>query len=145
MMETVAASAARGACLCGAVQFEAGFPTLFCCHCHCTMCRRAHSAAYVTWVGVAVERWRVTAGAEALHAYASSGHGRRSFCGKCGSTLFFETTEHPERIDVVLANFCEPVDRAPEFHVFYSDRAPWAAAIGDELMKLGGDSGFEPL
>ncbi len=144
MTDNSVSGAARGACLCRSVQFKAGFPTLFCCHCHCTMCRRAHGAAYVTWVGVPVEQWRVTAGAELLRSYESSDHGRRMFCGNCGSTLCYESSHHPERIDVALANFYEPIDRAPEFHVFFSDRTPWTS-IGDELMKLGGESGFEPV
>lgn len=135
---------ARGACLCRAVQFELRLPTLFCCHCHCTMCRRAHGAGYVTWVGVAVGQWRVTAGTDCLRVYASSDHGRRSFCITCGSTLSYESTHHPERIDVALANFDDPIDRSPEFHVFFSDHAPWTV-IGDDLMKLGGAGGFDPL
>jgi len=30
------ADTVRGACLCGAVQFEATLPTLGCCHCYCS-------------------------------------------------------------------------------------------------------------
>jgi hypothetical protein len=43
---------AVGACLCGAVQFELQLPATWVAHCHCTMCRRAHGAAFVTWVSV---------------------------------------------------------------------------------------------
>ena len=42
----------RGACLCGAVGFTVTLPTLFCGHCHCTMCRRNHGAGFVTWIAV---------------------------------------------------------------------------------------------
>ena len=38
--------------ICGTVEFSVALPTLFCGHCHCTMCQRNHGAAYVTWFGV---------------------------------------------------------------------------------------------
>jgi len=40
------ADTVRGACLCGAVQFEVTLPTLGCCHCHCSVCRRFSGAGY---------------------------------------------------------------------------------------------------
>ena len=49
----------QGACLCGAVRFQVTLPTLFCVHCHCTMCQRNHGAAYVTWFGVPKDQTRI--------------------------------------------------------------------------------------
>lgn len=42
----------EGGCLCGAVRYVITLPTKWCAHCHCSMCRRAHGAAFVTWAGV---------------------------------------------------------------------------------------------
>jgi hypothetical protein len=134
----------QGACLCGAVRFEVGLPTLFCAHCHCSMCRRGHGAGYVTWFGVPHERFRVRAGEERLVRYRSSEHGTRTFCGTCGSTLFCESTNHPDWIDIVLANLEGPIDRAPESHFYFDDRAGWVA-VADGLPRFGGKSGIEPL
>ena len=134
----------EGACLCGAVRFELVLPTTFCAHCHCTMCQRAHGAGYVTWIGVPYERFRLLAGEDRLVRYRSSEHGTRSFCGTCGSTLLCESTRHPEWIDVVLANVQGPIDRAPEMHVYFDDRAAWTR-VDDELPRLGGATGVEPL
>ena len=44
-----------GNCLCDSVRFQFELPSLFAGHCHCSMCRRAHGAGYVTWVGVREE------------------------------------------------------------------------------------------
>ena len=137
-------SRVSGACLCGAVRFELTLPTMFCAHCHCTMCRRAHGAGYVTWVGAFKEGFRVVAGAERLVRYRSSDHGTRSFCGTCGSSLFFESTLYPGRIDVPLANLEGDAELPPQGHVFYDNRAPWVC-IGDDLPRLGGPTGMEPL
>lgn len=132
-----------GACLCGAVRFAVELPTLFCAHCHCSMCRRGHGAVYVTWFGVPCERLRVLAGADRLVRYRSSEHGTRSFCGVCGSTLFCESTNHPQYLDVVLANMEGPIDQPPGAHFFFDDRAGWVA-IGDALPRFGGTTGVEP-
>ena len=53
-------SEASGSCFCGAVQYTFALPSLFAGHCHCSMCRRIHGAAYVTWVGVSKESLSVS-------------------------------------------------------------------------------------
>lgn len=133
-----------GACLCGAVRFTITPPTLFCAHCHCTLCRRAHGAGYVTWAGLLKERFAITAGGDQLTQFRSSTHGTRSFCRVCGSGLFFTSMEYPDRVDVVLANLQGSIDRVPEMHVFFDDRAQWVS-VADGLPRFGGVSGFEPL
>ncbi len=132
-----------GACLCGAVRFDIRPPALFCAHCHCSICRRAHGAGFVTWVGVLTGQFALRAGADHLVRYRSSDHGTRSFCDTCGSTLFFTTAHHPERIDVVLANVDDTAGLRPQFHAYCDDRAAWVA-IDDDLPRLGGDTGLEP-
>ena len=133
-----------GACFCGAGRFEVEPPTAFCGHCHCTMCQRANSAGYVTWVGVSKSQFRLLAGEESLTTYASSDHGERSFCKVCGSSLFCELHEDPNQIDITLANFTDPIDREPQFHIFFSDRASWVS-VDEKLPRLGGKTGTEPL
>jgi len=134
----------HGACLCGAVRFSVRLPTLFCVHCHCTMCQRNHGAGFVTWFAVPDAHLRVEQGESTLVRYASSSHGTRSFCGRCGSSLFCVSSHHPDQTDVVLANMEGPIDRPPQAHVFFDDRAGWVAA-GDDLPKLGGPTGMEPV
>jgi hypothetical protein len=135
---------APGACLCGAVRFEVQMPTLFCAHCHCSLCRRSHGAGHVTWFGVPREQLHVVQGSDSLVHHRSSQHGTRSFCGRCGSSLFFASQREPGRVDVALASMLDPIDRAPQLHVFFDDRARWTQAE-DGLPRLGGASGFEPI
>lgn len=134
----------NGSCFCGRVAFELTLPTSVCAHCHCSMCRRAHGAGFVTWVMVPTEQFRVTQGESDLIAFESSDHGTRSFCGVCGSSLLCVSSHHPDRVDVVLANLDGPIDQEPSAHVYYSNRADWVQ-LGDSLPRLGGDSGMEPL
>ena len=133
-----------GSCFCEEVEFTVGGPTLFCAHCHCSMCRRSHGAGFVTWFGVPYEQFVIQRGEEKTVRFRSSEHGIRTFCGTCGSTLFCESTNHPDRIDIVLANMEDAIDRKPEFHAYFDDRAEWTHSE-DGLPRLGGKTGVEPL
>jgi hypothetical protein len=130
--------------LCGAVRFEIEMPTLFCGHCHCSMCRRSHGAGFVTWTAVPNDRFRLLSGEDKLTRYRSSEHGTRSFCGVCGSSMFCEIATHGAIIDIALATVDGDIDRQPEEHIFFDDRVAWVP-IADDLRKLGGQSGLEPL
>jgi hypothetical protein len=142
--EKDASGAVSGACLCGRVRFEASMPSLFCAHCHCSICRRSHGAGYVTWFAVPRAQLRITEGESELVRYQSSEHGTRAFCGRCGSSLFFESTLGGDRVDIALANMEGPIDREPQLHAFFDCRADWVT-VGDSLPRLGGESGVEPL
>ena len=133
-----------GACFCRAVRFEIEPPALFCAHCHCSMCRRNHGAGYVTWIGVPYARFRLVAGEEQLVRRRSSDHGTRSFCGVCGSSLFCESTMHPDYLDIVLANIEGDLGITPQAHFYFDDRADWVR-LGDDLPRFGGKTGTEPL
>ena len=134
----------RGRCLCGSVRFTAQLPSLFCAHCHCSMCRRNHGAGYVTWFAVPRDKVTIDAGADDLVRFMSSEHGSRSFCKRCGTSLFCENEAHPERTDIPLGTVDDPIDRAPQAHVFFDSGAPWVE-VSDALPRLGGKSGLEPL
>jgi hypothetical protein len=108
------------------------------------MCRRSHGAGFVTWFAVPRGQLRVTSGESELVRYRSSDHGTRSFCGRCGSSLFFESTLGGDRVDIALANMEGPIDREPQLHAFFDCRADWVT-VGDSLPRLGGESGVEPL
>ena len=87
----------KGSCLCGAVKFEATLPSLDSTHCHCSTCRRAHGAAFVTFVGVPEDQFEVTEGDEVLRRYLTDTGATRSFCTNCGSTLTSQATVGPTR------------------------------------------------
>ena len=139
MSERVAA----GACLCGAVRFEVEGELERVVHCHCSICQRAHGAAFATWAAVPNERVRFTSGESELVHYRSSEIGTRSFCRRCGSSLFCTLDTHPGVVDVALACLAPGHGAKPRAHVFWDDRAGWLE-ISDGLPHLGGKSGLEP-
>jgi hypothetical protein len=139
----MASTSVTGSCFCEAVQFEIELPTLFCGHCHCSMCRQFHGASFVTWTGVPPDRLKFTSGKQYITRFQSSEQGTRSFCKICGSPLFCEIAGH-EVIDIALASLHGRIDRDPAGHVYFDVRADWTV-VNDDLPKYGGKSGKEPL
>ena len=131
-----------GGCLCGAVRFEIELPTLFCGHCHCSMCRQPHGSAFVTWTAVPPERFRYLAGEEQIRQFQSSEEGTRTFCHLCGSQMLCQI--EPDILDIALSALHAPIDRVPESHWYYDSRVTWFE-VTDDLPKYGGESGMEPL
>lgn len=130
---------AAGSCQCGDVRFAVEWPSKWVAHCHCTMCRRAHGAAFVTWVGMEEVRARIDDAAGRLRWYASSPTAERGFCSRCGSMLFFRGQRWPGELHIVRASFDDPVDRAPQVHVHYDTHVDWAPTDpGDGLPRKAG-------
>jgi hypothetical protein len=139
MQETI-----HAACLCGTVQLEADLPTERVGHCHCDNCRRAHGAGIWTWATFRPDRVRIVSGADAMTRYVSDTSATRSFCSVCGSTLLYESPRWPDVLDISVANILEDLEAAPSRHA-YADRSPGWCPILDDLPRLGGPTGMEPI
>jgi hypothetical protein len=113
-----------GGCLCGRVRFCISGPPLVVTHCHCSMCRRAAGAAFITWVTLRPEYFRWTAGEPAY--FRSSAPVRRGFCPKCGTTLSFQRDDRPDEIDVTAATLDDPEVVRPQDHIYWGSRLSWA-------------------
>jgi len=75
-----------GECLCGAVHLEIDYPARWAWHDHSAASRRAHGAAYATYVGSWRKRFRVTKGARKIVRYEDkTTRTSCSFCGRCGT------------------------------------------------------------
>lgn len=134
---------ATGQCLCGSVCFSVSAVPRFVANCHCSLCRRAHGAEFVTWAGVQEDGFQITMDHGTLKDFQSSPEAIRQFCSKCGSPMFFRSRKWPGEIHVALALIAEPHSLKPNADVFWDDRACWHDPHGIRQI-LGGDSGTEP-
>jgi hypothetical protein len=127
---------AEGGCLCGAVRYRVPLPPLWVAHCHCSMCRRAQGAAFVTWFGIPGEKFAFVGDAGQLRTYQSSADAQRSFCGHCGTPLFFESKHWPGELHVTLASLdaAAAATLQPQAHAYWNSRAPWVE-LGDHLPR----------
>ena len=126
-----------GSCFCGAIRFSATLPSKWCAHCHCSMCRKAHGAGYVTWVGFEADQVRITCDEDILTWFDSSAGAQRGFCGKCGSSLFFRSERWAGELHIALACMDEPIDRQPQANVFFDEHVDWMP-VDNTLKQVDG-------
>lgn len=113
----------RGACLCGAVTFAIAAPYRWFTHCHCSLCRKHHGSLFGTGLGVARERFRWLAGADAIVHYRATAAFERPFCRHCGTTV--PAVSHDERFWHVPAGLLDGDPGAqPRSHIFVASRSP---------------------
>ena len=114
----------QGRCLCGAVRFEVDGPFVVMVNCHCSMCRKHHGSAFVTWVAAPGSGFRVTAGQGAIASFASSEKHHRSFCTTCGSVM--PELDPAGNLAIIPAgSLLGPLGMTPRFHMFVASKAPW--------------------
>ena len=128
-------STRSGSCFCGAVRFRIAMPPIWIAHCHCTMCRRAQGAAFVTWVGADEAKFVLESGADSLTRFQSSPPATRSFCGRCGTPLFFQSTRWPGEIHVTMASLDSTAGLEPQGHAHWENRVEWIHPGDDGLPR----------
>ena len=122
-------------CLCGAVRFRTVGPLGKMGHCHCVDCRKAHGAAFVTFVDVPRKQFSILQGEEKLKRHRAESGAVRSFCVDCGAILLWELDRDPGSVSIPAATFDTPPDRQPEYHFFMRSRVPWLE-INDGLPQF---------
>ena len=124
----------RGSCLCGGVQYEIVGELRDAGNCHCSMCRRAHGAAFGTYARVILDEFRWVSGEELVSAYESSPGGYRCFCRVCGSPLGSQG-EGGKLSWVTLGTVEGDPGVRPSDHIFVRSKAPWHK-ITDDLPQF---------
>ena len=112
-----------GRCHCGAIHYVATGEPAHHALCHCEDCRRSAGAPMIGWIAFSSDRVTVTGDPV---TYASSEHGRRQFCGTCGTGLFYTNAKMlPGIIDIQSGTLDDPADFPPGVHIQVADRLPW--------------------
>ena len=115
----------RGSCLCRAIRFEVSGPVHDVHHCHCSMCRKSHGAAFSTFARLAAGHLHIVAGEGELRRYRSSAPIERTFCGTCGARLTVRFDGMPDTVWVSLATFDDDPGVRPGVHMFVGSKAEW--------------------
>src|SRR5262245_34662378 len=127
----------RGSCLCGTIRYEVKGQLGRAVHCHCSMCRKAHGAAFGSYARVNDADFTLTSGADRLASYQSSPEVTRTFCGRCGSTLQFISTKRPGSFSLALGTLDDDPGIRQAMNIFVGSKAPWHD-ITDELPRHDG-------
>ena len=123
----------KGGCLCGKLRYEVSGPLFDISHCHCSMCRRQHGAAFATYADFDPDDFKWTAGEELVKIYQSENGDGWCFCSECGSTLAGSTRGRVTSITLGTVEG-DPGIR-PESHIFAGSRASWDD-INDALPQF---------
>jgi hypothetical protein len=136
----------RGRCLCGDVAFEVSPDLSTVMHCHCSMCRKFHGAAFATHGAVPADGFRWLKGRELARRFESSPGGGRPFCRRCGSNV--PSDQMQGFVFVPLGNLDGDPGSRPLAHIFVGSKAPWYDLAGDlprfDAYPPGIDAGTFP-
>lgn len=114
----------EGGCHCGAIRYRVEGEALTHALCHCRDCRRHAGAPMVGWTMYPAGAVKVTQGTPRV--YNSSEHGRRHFCGACGTGVFYVNEKMlPGIIDIQSATCDDPAAVPARAHIQIAERIPW--------------------
>jgi hypothetical protein len=132
---------AAGQCLCGRVAFEITVPAQWAWHDHSPATRRAHGAAYATYVGSWKSRFRFVRGEDNLTRYEDAEtRATRSFCSTCGTPVLYQRARSPNNVNLPRALFTSGTGREPRYHVGIDHLQEWTY-LGEKLVPLKGFPG----
>ncbi|MEH6461605.1 GFA family protein [Chitinimonas sp. JJ19] len=137
------ASPLEGQCFCGAVRYRVTAAAKWCAHCHCSMCRQAHGAAFVTWFGVPLSAFCLSQGEAALQWFDSSHAAKRGFCKQCGTPMFFHGLRWADEMHIARASLRQGEVQHPSSHVFYDSHVSWASC-DDGLPRFDASNQLMP-
>ena len=132
----------KGQCLCGSIQYEVDQIEERMGHCHCSMCRKFHGAAYATLGEVKRENFHWISGEEQLKSYLAPNGTTRQFCQQCGSSMTFAVAnDDGELVEFSLGTLDTPIELKPDAHIFTGNKSNWFD-IADDLpqFEAGRDS-----
>ena len=115
----------RGSCLCGGVRYEISGPLVGALNCHCSMCRKAHGAAFRSRAGVRAADFRWTQGEKLVTWYETSPGTHRGFCRVCGAKLLSRFDFAAKWYGLPLGTLDDDPGVKPGMHVFVDYKAPW--------------------
>ena len=124
----------RGSCLCGNVRFKLAGSPRFINHCHCSMCRKAHGAAFGSFLHADGRGFRWVSGESHVERYDSSPGNVRAFCNVCGSKMPALEGEGAHVI-IPAGSLDDDPGVRPIVHIHTASKAPWFE-ISDALPQF---------
>ena len=125
-----------GGCHCGAVKYEITAEPMLAADCQCTDCQKlsgtGHTSNYVVpgdGVTVTGEMTQYTVTGD------SGGQVTRSFCPKCATTLFSESTSMPGAMIMKAGTLNDPSAYQPQMVIYTKSAQDWDT-MPDELPKF---------
>ena len=130
-----------GGCHCGAIRYDVDGEPQHVALCHCSDCRRSAGAPMVSWAAFTADALTVTQGQPIT--FNSSGAAMRSFCGTCGTGLFYRNADMlPGIVDIQSVTLDDPEALPPDAHIQVAERLDWMDDL-DSLTRFERFPGME--
>jgi hypothetical protein len=124
-----------GGCHCGAVRYRVTAPADEVCHCHCSICRRVHGAAFASFAIVPPGNFIITDGVERLTRYDSTPGVQRYFCSRCGAQVYGDVDKLPDMRFYTVGTLDGGIHpgHSPEKerHIYVGSKMPWWQITND--------------
>jgi hypothetical protein len=129
-----------GGCLCGRVRYEAEVFLQNGYICHCTICQR--STGQPAEITVLIRAGTLRYLGEEPKYYVSSAHGKRGFCGECGSRIVWQALapEDDWLTNVSVGSLDRPQEARMTRHICADTQLRWYH-VCEDLPKLGSGDG----
>ena len=99
------------------------------------MCRKFHGASFASLCSVHRKGFKWKSGEDVLVDYTAANGTTRTFCGTCGSSLFFSSPRADSNIlEIALGLFDDEIPVIPNAHIFVGSAANWTC-IADDLRQ----------
>lgn len=117
-----------GGCLCGAIRYSVSAPLTGLRACHCTHCQKTSGT------GASVNAFAPSAGFAITQGtprrYVDKGDSGRTlhrhFCGDCGSPLYSQRAQNPERVVIRAGSFDALPPMRITAHIWTRSAQPWS-------------------
>jgi len=123
----------EGGCLCGSLRYRSVEDPVDTGYCHCRLCQRSTGAPVLAYAAFPVDAFTYTAGQPAL--YASSTHGHREFCARCGTQIAYRQSKGARTVDVNVGSLDDPKTAPPRRHIWCRSAIDWLG-IRDDLPRF---------
>jgi hypothetical protein len=124
------------------VDVEIDFPAFWAWHDHSPTSRRAHGAAYATYVGCWRKHVRILRGQRSIARFEDANkESTRRFCSRCGTPLLYERGRSLHMVNVPRAPFEGRTGSEPLYHVATGELQDWTYT-GKRLVPLKGYPGI---
>ena len=102
--------------MCGAVAYRVTGPLRDVINCHCSRCRRS-TGHFMAATACATDDLTMTEDST-LRWYQGSEVASYGFCSRCGSTLFWRSTESPEQVSIAAGTLDAPTELSTQVAIF---------------------------
>jgi hypothetical protein len=116
----------KGSCLCGAVQYVVSADPVFSGHCYCADCQKETGGGHLTIAAVPDATVKITGTTTTFSKPGGSGQRiERTFCPKCGSTLFSRPKAMAGMTMLRAGTLDDPSQITPSMSIYTSRAQAW--------------------